>query len=255
MLSKIQLKEFLDEKVNQYNTADFIESDPISIPHRYSLKEDIEIAGLLAATISWGNRKMIVKNGHRMMDLIGESPYDFVMSHRKQQLERFEGYVHRTFNEIDLIYFITALKHIYKNKGGLEKVFSTYAKQHTLQTAIHYFKIVFFEIPHPLRTTKHISDPFKGSAAKKINMYLRWLVRNDKRGVDFGIWQSIHTSQLSCPLDVHSGNIARKLGLLVRKQNDAKAVIELDTNLRLLDSIDPVKYDFALFGLGIFEDF
>lgn len=254
-LSMIELKEFLDEKVSKYNTIDFIESDPISVPHKYSGKEDIEIAGLLAATISWGNRKMIVKNAHRMLDLIGESPYDFVMSHKKSQLARFEGYVHRTFNAVDLIYFITALKHIYKNKGGLEAVFHSHAEKDSLQPAIHHFRQVFFEIPHPERTMKHVSDPFNGSAAKKINMYLRWLVRKDKCGVDFGIWKSINASQLSCPLDVHSGNIARKLGLLTRTQNDAKAVAELDVNLRLLDSNDPVKYDFALFGLGIFEKF
>lgn len=253
-LSK-ELKSFLDEKVLQYNTPAFIENDPISVPHRYSLKEDIEIAGFLAATISWGNRKMIVKNAHRMLDLMGESPYDFVMSHKKSQLTRFEGYVHRTFNEIDLMYFVTALKHIYKNKGGLENVFASNALKDSLQPAIHHFKQIFFELPHPIRTTKHISDPFKGSAAKKINMYLRWLVRNDKRGVDFGLWKNIKPSQLSCPLDLHSGKIARKFGLLTRKQNDARALEELDCNLRLLDRNDPVKYDFALFGLGIFENF
>ena len=208
----------MEEKVNQYNTVSFIESDPISIPHRYSLKEDIEIAGLLAATISWGNRKMIVKNGHRMLDLIGESPYDFVMSHKKSQLLKFEGYVHRTFNAVDLVYFITALKHIYKNKGGLENVFHAHATKDSLQPAIHHFKQTFFEIQHPSRTTKHVSDPFKGSVAKKINMYLRWVVRKDKKGVDFGIWKTIKPSQLSCPLDVHSGNVARKLGLLNLKK-------------------------------------
>lgn len=255
IIGTYDLKEFLDEKVNKYNTVDFICDDPISVPHRYSLKEDIEIAGLLVATISWGNRKVIVKNGHRMLDLFGESPYDFVMSHNTKQLKRFEGYVHRTFNHVDLIYFIKSVKHIYKTKGGLESIFNQYANENSLQPAIHHFKKVFFEIPHPLRTTKHISDPYKGSAAKKINMYLRWLVRNDKKGVDFGIWKSIKPSQLSCPLDVHSGNIARKLGLLTREQNDAKAVLELDCNLRLLDKNDPVKYDFALFGLGIFENF
>lgn len=255
MISKQELKEFLEEKVNQYNTIGFIESDPISVPHRYSLKEDIEIAGLLAATISWGNRKMIVKNAHRMMDLIGESPYDFVLSHKKSHLKRFDGYVHRTFNAVDLTYFITALKNIYMTKGGLESLFSAHATKDSLQPAIHHFKQTFFEIQHPARTTKHISDPFKGSAAKKINMYLRWVVRNDKKGVDFGIWKNINPSQLSCPLDVHSGNVARKLGLLTRKQDDAKAVLELDSNLRLLDSNDPVKYDFALFGLGMFEKF
>jgi uncharacterized protein (TIGR02757 family) len=255
MISQAELKDFLDEKVDKYNTFSFIESDPISVPHRYSRKEDIEIAGFLAATISWGNRKMIVKNAHRMLDLFGESPFDFVMSHKKHQLDKFEGYVHRTFNEIDLVYFITALKHIYKKKGGLEKVFNAYATKDSLQLAIHHFKKAFFEIQHPSRTTKHVSDPFKGSAAKKINMYLRWVVRTDKKGVDFGIWKTINPSQLSCPLDVHSGNVARKLGLLSRSQNDSKAVNELDSNLRLLDSSDPVKYDFALFGLGIFEKF
>jgi uncharacterized protein (TIGR02757 family) len=254
-IGRTELKEFLDEKVNQYNTIDFVADDPISVPHRYSLKEDIEIAGFLAATIAWGNRKIIVKNGHRMLDMFGDSPYDFVMSHDEQQLKRLEGFVHRTFNHIDLLYFIKALKHIYEYKGGLEMVFSTFATNDSVQPAIHQFKKVFFEIQHPSRTTKHVSDPLNGSAAKKINMYLRWLVRADKRGVDFGIWKSIKPSQLSCPLDVHSGNIARKLGLLSRTQNDAKAVEELDVALRLLDKEDPVKYDFALFGLGIFESF
>lgn len=254
-ISKDEIKDFLEYKVAQYNNPKFIQDDPISVPHRYSLKEDIEIAGFLAATIAWGNRKIIVKNGHRMLDMFGESPYDFVMSHNEHQLERLEGFVHRTFSHIDLIHFIKALKYIYETKGGLESVFSSFTTKDSVQPAIHHFKNVFFEIPHPLRTTKHISDPLNGSAAKKINMYLRWLVRTDKRGVDFGLWKSIKPSQLSCPLDVHSGNIARKLGLLNRTQNDARAVEELDITLRLFDKKDPVKYDFALFGLGIFEDF
>lgn len=254
-LDKADLKEFLDEKVDKYNTIDFIVDDPISIPHRYSLKEDIEIAAFLAATIAWGNRKVIVKNGHRMLDMFGDSPYDFVMSHDIRQLARLKSFVHRTFNHTDLTYFISALKHIYKEKGGLETVFSSFATKNSVQPAIHHFKNIFFEIPHPSRTTKHISDPMKGSAAKKINMFLRWLVRTDKKGVDFGLWSSIKPSQLSCPLDVHSGNIARKLGLLIRTQNDARAVEELDVALRLLDKKDPVQYDFALFGLGIFEQF
>jgi uncharacterized protein (TIGR02757 family) len=254
-INKLELKEFLDEKVNKYNTIDFIADDPISIPHRYSLKEDIEIAGFLAATIAWGNRKIIVKNGHRMLDLLGESPYDFVTSHDDRQLKKLEGFVHRTFNGNDLIYFIKSLQHIYQKKGGLEKVISSNITKHSVQPAIHHFKNAFFEISHPARTTKHVSDPLNGSAAKKINMYLRWMVRKDKRGVDFGLWKSIKPSQLSCPLDVHSGNIARKLGLLNRTQNDARAVEELDKSLRVLDKLDPVKYDFALFGLGIFENF
>ena len=254
-MNREELKSFLDEKVKQYNTPEFIESDPIQIPHLLTLKEDIEIAGFLAATIAWGNRKMIIKNAHRMMELLGNSPYDFVMNHEEHHLEQLEGFVHRTFNSIDFIYFIKALQHIYTNHSGLESIFNTYATSESLQPAIHELKKIFFEIPHPTRTTKHVSDPFKGSAAKKINMWLRWMIRNDNAGVDFGLWKDIPTSILSCPLDVHSGNVARKLGLLTRKQNDAKAVLELDTNLRLLDLHDPVKYDFALFGLGVFEKF
>lgn len=254
-LSKPELKEFLDEKVIQYNNLTFIESDPIQIPHQFSLKEDIEIAGFLTATISWGNRKMIIKNAKKMMDLLGNSPYDFILNHKAHHLEKMEGFVHRTFNSTDLIYFIKALKHIYTTKNGLETLFTTHASNGSLQPAIHLFKQVFFEIEHPQRTMKHISDPLKGSAAKRINMFLRWMVRNDTTGVDFGLWKNISPSILSCPLDVHSGNVARKLGLLTRKQNDAKVLAELDKNLRWLDKNDPVKYDFALFGLGVFEKF
>ncbi len=250
-----ELKEFLDSKVIEFNTPNFIDDDPISIPHKFSLKEDIEIAGFLAATIAWGNRKMIIKNANRMIDLMGNSPHDFVMNHKEHNLEQLEGFVHRTFNSIDFIYFIKALKNIYNNHGGLESVFQKYATENSLQPAIHNFKKIFFEINHPSRTTKHVSDPNKGSAAKKINMWLRWMIRNDGNGVDFGIWKNIPPSVLSCPLDVHSGNVARKLGLLTRKQNDAKALHELDTSLRELDNEDPVKYDFALFGLGVFEKF
>jgi uncharacterized protein (TIGR02757 family) len=254
-LNKADLKEFLDEKVNKYNNSNFIEPDPISIPHSYSKKEDIEISGFLAATIAWGNRKMIIRNAKRMMELIGNSPYDFIMSHEESHLEKLEGFVHRTFNSNDFIYFIKALRYIYEKKNGLEMIFNEYGTKDSLQPAIHQLKNIFFELPHPARTLKHISDPYKGSASKKINMYLRWMVRKDNRGVDFGIWNSISPSILSCPLDVHSGNVARKLGLLTRKQNDSKAVSELDMNLREMDIEDPVKYDFALFGLGVFEGF
>ncbi|RYJ51016.1 TIGR02757 family protein [Flavobacterium petrolei] len=254
-LSKEELKDFLDSKVLQYNTFDFIEPDPISVPHRYSLKEDIEIAGFLASSIAWGNRKMITKNGHRMMDLLGNSPYDFVMSHEDYQLERLNGFVHRTFNAEDFNHFIKALKHIYTNKGGLQQIFVNNQTDTSLQPAIHALNEAFFEIPHLNRTRKHVADPNKGSVAKRINMCLRWFIRNDNMGVDLGIWDNISPSKLSCPLDVHSGNVARKLGLLTRKQNDGKALQELDNSLRLLDQNDPVKYDFALFGLGIFEGF
>lgn len=255
VIPKNELKDFLDSKVLQYNTIDFIEPDPISVPHRYFLKEDIEIAGFLASTIAWGNRKMITKNGHRMMDLLGNSPYDFVMSHDDYQLERLDGFVHRTFNSEDFKHFIKALKHIYTNKGGLQQIFVEHQTDTSLQPAIHALNEAFFEIPYLSRTRKHVADPNKGSVAKKINMCLRWFVRNDNSGVDLGIWKNISPSKLSCPLDVHSGNVARKLGLLTRKQNDGKALNELDDSLRLLDPHDPVKYDFALFGLGIFEGF
>jgi len=250
-----EIKEFLDEMVDKYNNPAFIESDPISIPHQYELKEDIEIAGFLAATIAWGNRMMIIKNANKLMNLMGNSPYDFIMNHKESHLNRFEGFVHRTFNPIDLVYFLKALKHIYLNEGGLETVFTKSVTEFSTQSAIHEFKQVFFSLPHPDRTIKHVSDPAKGSAAKKINMFLRWMIRKDDHGVDFGIWNSISSSQLSCPLDVHSGNVARKLGLLSRKLNDSKALEELDGNLRQMDKNDPVKYDFALFGLGVFEKF
>lgn len=255
MISNIELKEFLDSKVLQYNNLNFIESDPIQIPHLFTQKEDIEIAGFLAATISWGNRKSIIKNSHQMMDLLEQSPYDFVMNHSKNDLKPLESFVHRTFNGLDFITFIKALKHIYGKHNGLEAVFKKHAEPKSLQKSIHHFKKTFFEVEHLQRTQKHISDPLKNSAAKRINMFLRWMIRNDQTGVDFGLWKSILPQQLSCPLDVHSGNVARKLGLLVRKQNDSKALLELDTSLRELDSKDPVKYDFALFGLGVFEKF
>lgn len=252
-LSRQELKEFLDLKVLQYNTPQFIETDPVSIPHIFLKKEDIEIAGFLAATIAWGNRKSILKNASRMMNLMDMSPFDFVMNHEDDDLENLKGFVHRTFNSEDLKYFIKALQHIYSNHGGLEEIFTVHAASDSLQPAIHKFKSVFFELPHQVRTEKHVSDPLKNSAAKRINMFLRWMVRDDKNGVDFGLWNRLSSSQLSCPLDVHSGNIARQLGLLKRKQNDARAVSELDANLRELDPLDPVKYDFALFGLGVFE--
>lgn len=250
-----ELKSFLDEKVELYNRPDFIESDPIQIPHLFTQKEDIEIAGFLAATIAWGNRKMIINNAKKMTDLMGNAPYDFIMSHNEDDLERFSTFVHRTFNSQDFIGFIKSLQHIYRNHNGLEAVFAKNQEANSMQKSISEFKKIFFEINYLPRTEKHISDPVNGSAAKRINMYLRWMVRQDNKGVDLGIWKSIAPAVLSCPLDVHSGNVARKLELLTRKQNDAKALLELDTNLRLLDPNDPVKYDFALFGLGVFEGF
>jgi uncharacterized protein (TIGR02757 family) len=254
-MNENELKSFLDEKVQLYNNKNFIESDPVQIPHLYTQKEDIEIAGFFAATIAWGNRKMIISNSHKLMQIMGNSPYDFVMNHKDVHLEKLTNFVHRTFNSADAVTFIKALQHIYKNNPDLESLFSQHIENNSTQKSISEFKKTFFEIPHLPRTQKHISDPLNGSAAKRINMFLRWMVRNDKNGVDLGIWKTIPTAALSCPLDVHSGNVARKLLLLTRKQNDVKALHELDINLRRLDANDPVKYDFALFGLGVFEGF
>ena len=254
-MKKAELKEFLDEKVILYNNPKFIDSDPIQIPHLFSKKEDIEISGFLTAIISWGNRTMIIRNAHKMMELLDSSPHDFILNHQEKDLKSLEGFVHRTFNYIDFQQFIKSLQHIYVRHGGLETALAIQDQTKTYQTAIHNFKTLFFEVQHQQRTQKHISDPLKNSAAKRINMFLRWMVRNDKAGVDFGVWPTHNPSHLSCPLDVHSGNVARKLKLLLRKQNDWKAVAELDNNLRSLDASDPVKYDFALFGLGVFEKF
>jgi len=190
-----------------------------------------------------------------MMKLMDEAPFDFIVNHQTSDLDVFDGFVHRTFNATDLKYFVQAIKNIYVNKGGLEFCITQHVSKMPLQTALHHFKKDFFELPHELRTEKHLADPLKGSAAKRINMYLRWMVRPNTSGVDFGLWKSMHPRNLSCPLDVHSGTVARKLGILNRKQNDAKALLELDKQLRIMDSEDPVKYDFALFGLGAFEKF
>lgn len=255
MLSKNEIKDFLDFKVALYNNPNFIEMDPISIPHRFSNKADIEIAAFLTATISWGNRKAILNASDKMIELMGNNPFDFVLNASEVQLERASKFYYRTFNGVDFNYFIKALKNLYINHGGLEAVFNDLVKQNSLQESISKFKNIFFSLPHPTRTTKHISDPMNGSAAKRINMMLRWLVRKDNKGVDFGIWDKISPSKLSCPLDLHSGNTARKLGILLRTQNDAKAVIELDAVLKEFDPLDPSKYDFALFGLGVIESF
>jgi uncharacterized protein (TIGR02757 family) len=255
-LSHTVLRELLEEKTDQYNRSSFIETDPISIPHAFSRKEDIEISAFLVATIAWGQRVSIINNGNRLMELMGQTPYEFVtdFKDRNKSLERF---VHRTFNGKDITYFIKALRNIYCNHGGLEAVFShnILPGNTDLCDQIVHFRNTFFELRHPERTRKHISNPADNSAAKRINMYLRWMVRTDKRGVDFGLWKNISPSLLSCPLDIHSGNVARKLGLLKRSQNDWKAVHELTEALKRFDANDPVKYDFALFGLGAFEGF
>ncbi len=197
---------------------------------------------------------MILRNAKMMMELLDDSPYDFIMNSSERDFESVGKFVHRTFNSADLVYFLKSLHHIYSKKGGMEKIFTDCQTPDSLQPAIHEFHLIFFELPHEKRTERHVSDPFKGSAAKKLNMYLRWMIRKDNKGVDFGIWKNIPQSILSCPLDVHSGNVARSLGLLSRKQNDAKAVRELDAALRQFDPYDPIKYDFALFGLGVSKE-
>lgn len=248
-----ELKDFLDHKAALYEQPHFLEHDPVQIPHLFKKKEDIEIAGFLVSSIAWGNRVTIIKSGKLMLELMGNDPYHFVKHHTKKDLAPFSNFVHRTFNGSDLTYFIKALKHLYTKHNGLEAAFSKTLTNDRLDKNIHEFRNSFFELKHEKRTQKHVADPVKGSAAKRINMFLRWMVRDNKKGVDLGIWKKISPAQLSCPLDVHSGNVARNLGLLNRKQNDQKAVEELDLCLRKFDPNDPVKYDYALFGLGVFE--
>lgn len=250
-----ELKSFLDEKVLLYNQPKFIESDPIQIPHRFELKEDIEISGFLAATMAWGNRKMIINKLNDLMNRMGNSPYDFVMNYSEEEFEKIESFKHRTMNSIDLDFYLKSLRNIYENHNGLEKAFQFNENDTDSFHAIEHFRSLFLEIPHQKRSEKHLSSPANNSASKRLNMMLRWFVRNDNQGVDFGIWKSISPSQLVCPLDVHSGNVARKIGILTRKQNDWKAASELHLRLKEFDQEDPTKYDFALFGLGVFEGF
>lgn len=249
-----ELKTFLDEKVRAYNAPAFIESDPISLPRLFSEKHDIEIAGFLAATISWGQRQSIIKAGHNILRLMDYQPYDFVMDGDVSAIP--DGPVYRTFNGTDLRYFILALRNIYAVHGSLENVFTTgYLPNKSLKESIAHFREVFISIKPPERSGKHVANVLKGSSAKRICMFLRWMVRNDKMKVDFGLWESIDAAYLMLPLDVHTGNVARKLGLLTRKQSDWKAVEEITAQLREFDAADPIKYDYALFGLGIFEKF
>ncbi len=249
------LKVFLDEKVVQYNQPFFIETDPIQVPKSFSEKEDIEIAAFLTATISWGSRPGIIKNAQKLMALMENQPHDFILNSSGSEQQTLNRFVHRTFNGNDCIYFVRSLENIYKNYGGLSSVFGEgFQKGKTVKSSFEYFHTVFFE-PVGERTRKHIADVSKGASAKRLNMFLRWMVRRDKSGVDFGLWNNIPVSALMLPLDVHTGNVARKLTLLTRKQNDWKAVEEVTAALRNFDLDDPVKYDFALFGLGVFERF
>jgi uncharacterized protein (TIGR02757 family) len=252
-----EVKELLDEKYFQFNNTSFIETDPISIPHQFSKKEDIEIASLLVATIAWGQRTSIINNGNKLMRLMNDEPHDFILNFSKKDAARFEGFVHRTFNAIDCVFFLNSLKHIYSKHGGLEAAFSTdfSSKETDVKNAITNFRALFLSTTHQSRSEKHISNPSAKSSAKRLCMFLRWMVRKDKHGVDFGIWKGIKPSQLCLPLDLHTGNVSRKLGLLNRTQNDWQAVEEITSVLRNFDKNDPIKYDFSLFGLGAFEGF
>ena len=250
------IRQFLEEKVKFYNRAEFIRDDPIQVPHQFKGQENIEIAAFLTATIAWGRRDIITRNAFDLMSRMDHDPYDFLMNMKKNDLKVFNGFRHRTFNEEDCRFFILSLHDIYKNRHGMYRVFlEGYNEGGSIKHAIHGFRKIFFGTPHAPRIEKHLANPFSGSAAKRLNMFLRWMVRRDAKGVDFGIWDRISPADLYLPLDVHTGNVARKLGLLNRNQNDWKAVEELTGVLRGFDPSDPVKYDFALFGLGIYENY
>lgn len=254
-MTEKEIFDFLNEKATEFNTPQYIESDPIQIPHRYSLKQDIEISGFLSASIAWGNRKSIIKSADKMLGFMGNNPFDFVMNATEKDFRTIEGKsVHRTFNSEDFRVFIFHLKRIYTEVDSLEQLFLLEKGETNLYHALERFRNKFL-VGEPHRSHKHVSSSYKNSACKRLMMYLRWMVRKDGRGVDFGIWEEISPRYLSCPLDVHSGNIARKLGILKRKQNDWKAVEELDKVLRKYNTKDPALYDFALFGLGALEDF
>ena len=255
-LKDTDLKHFLDEKVGQYNQPNFIENDPISIPHKFQLKQDIEISGLFAAILAWGQRITIINNCNDLMRRMDMAPYEFILNHKEKDLSRFLGFKHRTFNSTDLLYFIAFLKSHYKKHPSLESLFLVDPKDSNMEKGLMNFHKQFFNLPdYPARTQKHIATPERKSACKRINMYLRWMVRQDRKGVDFGIWKTLSSAQLVCPLDLHVDRVARKLRLIKRKQADWQTAVELTDQLKKFDPSDPVKYDFALFGLGIEEKF
>lgn len=255
-MTQEELKELLDTLAERYNNQSFIAEDPISIPHCFSSREDIEISGFLSATIAWGNRRSIVQNANRMMEMMGDEPYRFIMESTLSEREQMTNFVHRTFNGNDFICFLNSLRNIYKTEGGIGVFFENeYEKRGDIRVVIHNFRSLFFSCEHPQRVEKHLSSIAKGAACKRINMYLRWMVRQDNKGVDFGLWKKIPSSALYLPLDVHSAAVGRGLGLLERKQNDWKSVEEITNNLRTFDITDPVKYDYALFGVGVNHDF
>ena len=256
VLPDSELKGFLDAKYLEYATYSFIAHDPITIPHKFSQTEDVEISGFLSATLAWGQRATIIKNMHRLLHLMDEAPYDFLINAGESDFSRFDQFVHRTFNGDDCQFFMRALQRLYRQEGGLGQAFQkAWHDTGDMQLTIARVRDAFFVQEHQPRSRKHFADVVKGSAGKRLNMFLRWMVRPQKGGVDFGLWNEIPSSALYLPLDVHSARVARRLGLLNRKQNDWKAVEEVTANLRKFDPADPVKYDYALFGLGVFEKF
>lgn len=251
-MKKVHLKELLEEKYHQYNQAAFLENDPVSVPHRFSKKQDIEIAALFAATLAWGQRTTIIQSCTRLLALMDNDPHNFVLYYQEDDLKPFEKFVHRTFNATDVLYFIEFLRWFYRRHDSLEEAFYTHDNDPDTGSGLIRFHRLFFSLPdYPQRTRKHVPTPERKSACKRLNMFLRWMVRCDNRGVDFGLWKKIRPAQLICPCDVHVERVARRLGLLRRKQVDWLAAVELTEALRKLDADDPVKYDFALFGLGL----
>jgi len=254
------LKSFLDRKVEEYNRPIFINDDPVSVPHSFSLKQDIEISAFFAATFAWGNRTTIINKSRELMRLMDNSPHQFITQHREEDLRRFEGFCHRTFNTTDLLYFISFLQAHYQKYSSLEDAFTIppveLDHKEPIESRLDNFYALFFSLEHvPLRTRKHVAAPSKNSACKRLNMYLRWMVRDDKKGVDFGLWKKIKQHELICPLDLHVARVARKFGLVERPSADWQAALDLTRHLRSFDPTDPVKYDFALFALGVIEKF
>lgn len=247
-----ELKSFLDTKVEEFNTPDFLDADPLGIVHRFSKKQDIEIMGFFMSTIAWGNRKSIITSGERFIELFENDPFGFIQHHQEKDFKKVK-FVHRTFNTSDLQFLSKGLQTHYLTNDSLESAFYSQKDYPGIKGRIVSFRETLLKTPHERRSEKHLANPLKKSAAKRLNMYLRWMVRNDKKGVDFGIWKNISPAELYLPLDVHTSNFSRKLGLLTRKQDDWQALEELMENLRGFDPLDPCKYDFALFGLGAIE--
>jgi uncharacterized protein (TIGR02757 family) len=252
-MTKNKLIDFLNKKVDQYDQPSFIENDPVCIPHMFKKKQDIEIAGFFAAIFAWGNRTTIINKSKELMNRMDNDPYNFIHHHTDNDLQKLVGFKHRTFNDTDLLYFVEFFKHHYSNHKSLENAFTQWGS--TIEEMLIGFHYYFFSLEHvPPRTRKHIATPERNSTCKRLNMYLRWMVRQNSK-VDFGIWKKIKPSQLICPVDLHVARVAKRFNLLHRRQNDWNTALELTEYLRTLDANDPVKYDFALFGLGVIEKY